>query len=90
LRIVDDASLAGPINMTSPNPVTSEVIATVIGRVLSRPSAFRVPEAALRLRFGEGADPLVTGRRALPGVLARAGFAWKYPDVEAAVREALG
>jgi uncharacterized protein (TIGR01777 family) len=90
LRAIDDPTLRGPVNVTAPNAVTNEELSRVIGKVLHRPSALRVPEAALRVRFGEGAGPLVTGQRAVPRVLERLGFAFRYERVEDAVRDAVG
>jgi uncharacterized protein (TIGR01777 family) len=90
LRAIDDPALRGPVNVTAPKAVTNEELSRAIGKVLHRPSAVRVPEAALRLRFGEGADPLVTGQRAIPRVLERAGFAFHFLHVEDAVRDAIG
>jgi uncharacterized protein (TIGR01777 family) len=90
LLCIDDAAISGPVNVTSPNSVTNMMLATAIGKVLNRPASLRVPAFALRARFGEGADPILTGRIAVPSVLERHGFVWKYPDVEDAVQEALG
>ncbi|HEX7668699.1 MAG TPA: TIGR01777 family oxidoreductase [Polyangiaceae bacterium] len=90
LRAIDDRSIAGAVNVTTPNAVTNEELSASIGRVLHRPSAFPVPEFALRLRFGEGADPLVTGQRAIPRVLLEKGYAFRYPRLEEALTEALG
>jgi uncharacterized protein (TIGR01777 family) len=87
---VDRASIRGAVNVTSPHPVTNAEMSTVMGKVLRRPSALRVPEFALRLRFGEGADPIVAGQRVAPGVLANNGFSWSYPRIEDALSEALG
>ena len=42
----------------------------------------RVPAAALRVAFGEGAEPLVTGQRAVPKVLERLGYAFRFVRVE--------
>jgi uncharacterized protein (TIGR01777 family) len=90
VRAVDDARLHGPVNVTSPNAVTNEELSRVIGKVLHRPSAMRVPAAALRVAFGEGADPLVTGQRAVPKVLERLGYAFRFVRVEDAVKDAIG
>jgi uncharacterized protein (TIGR01777 family) len=90
LLCIDDDTIRGPVNVTSPNSVTSAELAKVIGSVMNRPSSVRVPAFALRVRFGEGADPLLTGRNAVPAVLQSKGFTWKYERVEDAVREALG
>lgn len=90
VRCIDDASIAGAVNVVSPGAVTNEALSTGIGQVLGRPSALRVPELALRLRFGEGAGPLVTGQRAVPGVLLQKRYAFRYPALHEALVEALG
>jgi uncharacterized protein (TIGR01777 family) len=90
LRVMDDASIAGPMNVATPNAVTNEELSAAIGKALHRPSLFRVPELALRLRFGEGADPLVTGQRAIPRVLLEKGYAFRYPRLAEALAEVLG
>jgi len=59
--------------------------------VLRRPAAFPVPAAALRLAFGELADALMlAGQRALPVRLLAAGYSFRFPDLESALRHELG
>lgn len=85
------ASLSGPVNATSPNPVTNREFTKTLGRVLSRPTVFPVPSFAARLAFGEMADDmLVGGVRVLPKVLTAARFTFSYPDLESALRHILG
>jgi uncharacterized protein (TIGR01777 family) len=84
-------SLAGPVNATAPNPATGRELATTLGRVLGRPAAVPVPAAALRLAFGEMADvALLSSARVLPARLQESGFAFRHPDLEAALRFLLG
>jgi uncharacterized protein (TIGR01777 family) len=83
-----EQTLAGPINVTAPNPVTNEEFARTIGRVLNRPSWLKAPAFALRLALGEMADALVLGgQRVLPDVAQQRGFMFRYPTLEAALRE---
>jgi uncharacterized protein (TIGR01777 family) len=88
-RALDDASLTGPINVVAPNPVRWDDLARTLGRALHRPSFIPVPSFALRALFADGAGPLLTGRRAVPAKLERAGFVFRYPTVEEALKEAL-
>ncbi len=76
----------GPYNLTAPQPVSNAEFSRVLGRVLGRPSWLPVPALALRLMFGEGADFLLTGQFVLPKRLLEAGFAFRYPDLESALR----
>jgi len=90
LRAIDDEELDGPVNAVAPGAVTNAELSREIGRVLRRPSWLRVPAAALRARFGEGAEPLLTGQRAVPARLAERGHAFIHPTLAGALEEALG
>jgi Predicted nucleoside-diphosphate sugar epimerase len=84
-------ALAGPVNVTAPNPVTSRTFASTLGRVLHRPAVLRVPRAALHLAFGEMADvALLSSARVLPARLQESGYGFRYPGLEGALRFLLG
>ena len=84
-------SLAGPVNATAPHPVTGQEFATTLGRVLDRPARLAVPASALRLALGEMADVAVlSGARVLPARLQESGYAFRYPELEGALRFVLG
>jgi uncharacterized protein len=87
---IDNQEAKGPINTTSPNPVTMDELAEAIGVILHRRSYLRVPEGALRALFGEGAEPLLTGQRALPRAAERLGYEFEYPEVLPALESVLG
>jgi uncharacterized protein (TIGR01777 family) len=89
VRALDDERLRGPVNVVAPNAVTNRALSDCIGRALRRPSSFPVPTAALRLLFGEGAEPLVNGQRVSPRVLERAGYSFRFTHVEDAVASVL-
>ncbi|WP_322802494.1 TIGR01777 family oxidoreductase [Thermoflexus sp.] len=80
----------GPYNLTAPQPVSNAEFSRILGRVLGRPAWLPVPALALRLVFGEGADFLLTGQFVLPRRLLEAGFPFRYPDLESALRAILG
>lgn len=84
-------TLAGPVNITAPEPVTAGEFAAVLARVLGRPALLPVPAAALRLLFGEMADvALLSSQRVLPARLTGSGYRFRYPDLEGALRHLLG
>ncbi|HEX9295178.1 MAG TPA: TIGR01777 family oxidoreductase [Polyangiaceae bacterium] len=87
---IDNAEAKGPINATAPNPVSMEQLAEAIGVILHRRSYLRVPEGALRALFGEGAEPLLTGQRALPRAAERLGYDFEYPEILPALESVLG
>ncbi len=87
--MAEDDRWRGPVNATAPNPVTNKQFSKALGRALHRPSLFPTPGFALRLALGKVAGILTTGQRAIPGVAARQGYAWRFPTVAAAVAEAV-
>jgi hypothetical protein len=86
-----DETLRGPLNVVSPNPVTNEAFTKTLGHVLSRPTALAMPAFAARLAFGEMADEmLLASQYVVPKHLADAGYEYKYPELEGALRKYVG
>lgn len=84
-------SVAGPINLTSPEPVTAATFASTLARVLHRPALFPVPAIVLTTLFGEMAHgTILASQRALPKALERAGFEFAHPTLSSALRFELG
>lgn len=90
LFLLDHATLAGPVNAAAPGIVNMNDFAKALGKVLHRPSIARVPALAVRLAVGEFADAVLASQRVIPEKLQAAGFAFKFPEVEGALRELLG
>ncbi|MCS7007422.1 MAG: TIGR01777 family oxidoreductase [Thermoleophilia bacterium] len=85
-----ERELEGAYNLVSPSPATSARFTRTLGRVLRRPTALPLPAVAVRMLLGEmGEATLLEGQRALPARLLDAGFAFSYPELEAALRRAL-
>ena len=83
-------ALSGPVNATSPHPVTNREFTKTLGSVLKRPTIFPMPSFAARLAFGEMADDmLIGGVRVEPHVLEAARFDFAYPQLEVALRHIL-
>jgi len=90
LHIVDDAALAGPIDLVSPNPVRNADLARTLGRVLHRPALIPVPAWAIRLALGKmGVESLLASQRVRPARLLERGFTFEQPTLESALRGAL-
>jgi hypothetical protein len=90
-RAVEDESLRGPVNAVAPQQVTNAEFTKALGRALGRPTFFAVPAFAARLAFGETADALLlASARVEPARLKEAGFQFKHPEIEGALRSALG
>jgi NAD dependent epimerase/dehydratase family enzyme len=80
----------GPINATAPTPVTNAEFSKALARVLHRPAVFPVPALALRALYGEMAEIVTTGARVLPAKPLVLGYRFRQPELEEALRSALG
>jgi hypothetical protein len=82
-----DVPLEGPVNLTSPNPVTNQVLTKALGKVLRRPTIFTVPRFALELLLGKdlAAALLFTSTRVIPTKLLDSGFVFETPQIDAAL-----
>jgi uncharacterized protein (TIGR01777 family) len=89
VHCLDEARVDGPVNVTAPSPVTNAEFATALGRVLGRPALLPVPASALRLLYGEMAQVVTGGQRVLPRRLKALRYAFRRPELEPALRDAL-
>lgn len=90
LFAVDEPQATGPLNLTAPDPVTNAELSRALGRVLRRPAVLPVPAVALRLLYGEMAEIVTTGQRAVPLRLQELGFSFRRPELDSALRDVLG
>lgn len=81
-----DAS--GVYNATAPEPVDSRGFARTLGTVLHRPAMLPLPAPVLRLALGEMSCLLLGGQRVLPARALAEGYRFRYPSLDAALREA--
>lgn len=88
-HILVTEELAGPVNLTAPEPVTNREVTEAMGRVLHRPTLMTVPAPALRIALGDFAEDVLGSQRVLPRKLLESGFTFEHPTVEGAVRAAL-
>lgn len=84
--VLENKAISGPINVTAPQPVTNKEFSSAIGRALGRPSWLPVPGFVLKIAFGELGSVLLTGQRVMPEKISKAGYQFKYPDVDRALR----
>jgi uncharacterized protein (TIGR01777 family) len=90
VHVLATERLAGPVNVVAPAPVTNREFTETLGRLLGRPTFFAVPASAARFLLGEmGEELLLVSQRAVPDRLTAAGFGFRYPSLEAALRAAL-
>lgn len=90
VHALDHAGIEGPLNATAPKPVTNRDFATALGKALGRPSFMPTPAFMLRVMLGESAAIVTSGQRVLPKKALAAGYAFKFVELEAALRDLLG
>ncbi len=89
LAALDDPAWSGPVNGTAPEPVTNAVFSKALGRALGRPAVLPVPGFAIRAIYGEMAEIVTGGQRAVPAAAERLGYSFKQPELDEALRAAL-
>jgi hypothetical protein len=88
--VLEDDKIEGPVNFCSPNPVRNRDLAKALGKVLWRPACLTTPAFVLRLALGEFGSVLLEGQRVIPAKLLKHGFAFRYPEIMAALEEVVG
>ena len=89
LRALDDETWSGPVNASAPEPVTNREFSHTLGRALRRPALAPVPGFAVRALYGEMAEIVTTGQRALPRRPLELGYRFRHTELEPALRSAL-
>ncbi len=89
LAALDDPAWSGPVNGTAPEPVTNAVFSKALGRALGRPAVLPVPGFAIRAIYGEMAEIVTEGQRAVPAAAERLGYSFEQPELNEALRAAL-
>jgi uncharacterized protein (TIGR01777 family) len=91
VHLAFSSSLAGPVNLTAPNPVTNQEFVGTLGSVLRRPAVLPTPSLALKAMLGsELADALLfQSQRVVPARLIEDGFTFDSPVLEGAMRSVL-
>jgi uncharacterized protein (TIGR01777 family) len=79
--------ISGPVNLTSPNPVTNSEFTAGLARALHRPALFPVPALALKIVLGGFSSEVLGSKKVMPQVLTEAGFTFDYPHISSALEK---
>ena len=91
VHLLMNEDVEGPVNVGSPNPMTNARYTKVLGKVLGRATVLPLPAPAARVMLGEVADALLlASQRMEPARLNDTGYAFRYPQLEGALRHLLG
>jgi uncharacterized protein (TIGR01777 family) len=86
---LDGDAWSGAINATAPEPVTNAAFSKALGRALHRPAVLPIPSFAIGALYGEMAQIVTTGQRAVPSRPLELGYGFRHPDLDEALRAAL-
>ena len=73
--------VSGPVNLTTPNPVTNQEFTAALARAMNRPALFPAPAIALKIALGGFSSEILGSKKVMPNVLSEAGFVWDYPHI---------
>ncbi len=79
--------VSGPVNLTSPNPVTNSEFTAGLARAMHRPALFPVPAIALKIVLGGFSAEVLGSKKVMPHVLTEAGFTFDYPHISSALEK---
>ena len=79
--------VSGPVNLTSPNPVTNSEFTAGLARAMHRPALFPVPALALKIVLGGFSSEVLGSKKVMPHALTEAGFTFDYPHISSALEK---
>jgi uncharacterized protein (TIGR01777 family) len=89
LAAAENAAFQGPLNATAPNPSRNADYTRALAAAVKRPAIFRVPALALKAATGGFSAELLESRRVIPAAASKAGFAFRFPDLDGALADLL-
>ncbi len=93
VRLIDFAlhhrELHGAVNAVAPEPVRQSDFAEALARAVEWPRWLRIPAKPLRFALGELSQLFLDGQRVSAARLLRYGFAFRFPDLTAALDDLL-
>lgn len=85
LFCIQNENIKGPVNATSPNPVTNSQFVTEMAAAMHRPAIFCVPSFVIRIMSGQmGEELILNGQKVLPNKLIQSKFTFHYPKLASA------
>jgi uncharacterized protein len=91
LHILNNDKIAGPVNLTAPNPVTNKEFSKTLAGVFSKKVFFNIPKFIVSALWGEmGKETLLASARVKPEKLLNNGFSFQHNNLSKALRDVLG
>lgn len=91
LHLIAKPDISGPVNLVAPHPVTNAEFTRTLGKVLSRPAALFIPEAAITAVYGRmGKETILSGTRVNSAKLLESGYRFRHTQLKDALSHVLG
>ena len=77
--------ITGPVNLTSPNPVSNAEFTSALAHAVHRPAVMFVPVPALKLAIGGVSSDILSSARVMPQRLLAEGFGFQHAGIAGAL-----
>ncbi|MDF2964468.1 MAG: NAD-dependent epimerase [Paenibacillus sp.] len=84
---IENEDIIEQINATAPQPVTNDEFGRALAKAMNTSHRIPVPAFMMKLLFGELSTLLLDGQRVLPLLAVDYEFHYKYPMIEAALKD---
>jgi uncharacterized protein (TIGR01777 family) len=82
--------VTGPVNLTTPNPVSNAEFTAALAAAVHRPAVMLVPVPALKLAVGGVSSDILSSARVMPRRLLAEGYRFAHPGIAGALAAELG
>ena len=77
--------ISGPVNLTTPSPVTNAEFTSALAAAVHRPAVMLVPVPALKVALGGVSSDILSSARVLPRRLLDEGYQFRHPAIAGAL-----
>lgn len=88
-KTIEGENMYGIYNLVAPESVSMKTFMTSFGKIIGRPAWLNIPEAMMKIRYGEGAESLLKGSFVVPTRLEKNGYSFKYGHLDDALKSVL-
>src|SRR6266566_7141566 len=82
--------ISGPVNLTTPSPVSNAEFTSALAAAVHRPAVMLVPVPALKLAVGGVSSDILSSARVMPQRLLAEGYRFQHPGIAGALAAELG
>lgn len=84
---MENENITGAVNLVSPQVTEQKTFSKKLAKAVNRPDPFSAPKFALKLLLGERSLLLWGGQKAIPRVLQREKFTFKFSELDQALSD---